>query len=117
MRVVSVVTSWFSADGDTMISMITPYVGLLSHSKSLGRASSEITSAVLESLTEHHDVQVVLKLLKLLLKIIEAHRSPATFVEQHSLQLVMHEISNRHANKPMVANIATAIACVAAISS
>ena len=81
---------------------------LLSYSKGLGRAISEITSSLVarlkgtlkstrvfahtiecEVLPELDDVKVVMELLKLLLKVLEAQCSPTKVAEEYSLQLVV----------------------------
>ena len=121
----------FKSTADENIGQIlTPYVQLLSSSPSLARACSPIAPDVLLRLgrqdLEHSNqqasggggggggaagVKVTIDLLKVLLLLLSGLRSPASFIEEHSLDFAMHDMYTRKrwGEKPIVGQVATQV--------
>jgi serine/threonine protein kinase len=76
-NVAKLVHVFSEASDEALVEILVPYVGLLSGSEKLARACFGIAPAVLARLnTDSLDVKTVIELLKLLLKLLENHRSP-----------------------------------------
>ena len=96
------------------VGLLTPYVQLLSSSPSLARACSPIAPDVLARLGHGNDeedvfgVKVVIELLKILELLLRNLRSPASFIEEHSLDFAMHDMYKRKHwdKKPIVGQVA-----------
>ena len=112
-HVAKLVPLFRTAPDEAMVAMLPPYMQLLKSSKLLARACSPLAPDVLARLGNDQvfGVNTTIDLLRVLHMLLNELRTPATFIEEHSLDGALWSLFKRKQwdQKPIVGNVATEV--------